>query len=267
MCVGGRDNFFSFCSFLRTALASSSRSPLTRPLSLSLSLSLSNREPLWVHALEGGLPELGGLVVATPDAVNLTGDARRAQLVCYITKHDPVQGSVALILNRPATAALGDLLGWGLRFGGGGDEGGGEGGPSTPSSVEAAFGDSPVYLGGFFSPARIAAQPLTLLHGIPGLAGAEEVSPGGGVFSGGVAAAAAAVASGQQPESRCRLFAGALVWPPGGLAAEVESGVWYAAASSRAVVLKPCLGLPVPLWRECLGLMGGEYAKAARRRG
>ena len=257
-------------TFSRSVLSCALRSLLhlahrSLVLSLSLSLSLSNREPLWVHALEGGLPELGGLVVATPDAVNLTGDARRAQLVCYITKHDPVQGSVALILNRPATAALGDLLGWGLRFGG--DEGGGEGGPSTPSSVEAAFGDSPVYLGGFFSPARIAAQPLTLLHGIPGLAGAEEVSPGGGVFSGGVAAAAAAVASGQQPESRCRLFAGALVWPPGGLAAEVESGVWYAAASSRAVVLKPCLGLPVPLWRECLGLMGGEYAKAARRRG
>ena len=209
-------------------------------------------------------------MVATPEAVSLTGDPRRAQLVCYITKHDPQQGSVALILNRPATAALGDLLGWGLRFGGGDDEeDDGSEGPSTSSSaaVEGALGDSPVYLGGFFSPARISAQPLTLLHGIPGIEGSVEVSPGGGVFSGGVAAAAAAVGSGRQPESRCRLFAGALVWPPGGLAAEVEGGVWFAAASSRAVVLKPCLGLPVPLWRECLGLMGGEYAKAARRRG
>ena len=195
--------------------------------------------------------------------------------MCYVAKHDPQEGSVALILNRPATAALGDLLGWGLRFGDG-NKGGGEGeddeGPSTsspPSSalVEAAFGDAPVYLGGFFSPARISAQPLTLLHGIPGLPGATEVVPGGGVFSGGVAAAAEAVVSGEQPASRCRLFAGALAWPPGGLAAEVEGGVWFAAASSRALVLKPCLGLPVPLWRECLGLMGGEYARAARRRG
>ena len=239
-------------------------------------LTKTKREALWIHALEGGLPELGGLLVATPEAVSLTGDERRSQLVCYVTKHDPQQGSVALILNRPATAALGDLLGWGLRFGGGGggrdddDDDEEEGRPSTSSSsssVEAAFGDSTVYLGGFFSPARIAAQPLTLLHGIPDLPGAAEVVPGGGVFGGGVAAAAAAVASGQQPVSRCRLFAGALVWPPGGLRAEVEGGVWFAAASSRAVVLKPCLGLPVPLWRECLGLMGGEYAKAARRRG
>ena len=237
----------------------------------SSSLSPKSREPLWVHALEGGLPELGGLIVATPEAATLTGDERRNQLVCYISKHDPEEGSVALILNRPATAALGDLLGWGLRFGRGGAEDEGEGekdeAPSTSSSVEAAFGDSPVYLGGFFSPARISAQPLTLLHGIPNLPGATEVVPGGGVFSGGVAAAAASVVSGSQPETRCRLFAGALVWPPGGLRAEVEAGVWYAAASSRAVVLKPCLGLPVPLWRECLARMGGEYAKAARRRG
>lgn len=222
--------------------------------------------------MEGGVPELGGLLVATPEAVLLTGDERRSQLVCYITKHDPQQGSVALILNRPATAALGDLLGWGLRFGGSGGGGGDDdgGGPSTSapsSSVEAAFGDSVVYLGGFFSPARIAAQPLTLLHGIPNLPGATEVVPGGGIFSGGVAAAAAAVVSGEQPVTRCRLFAGALAWPVGGLEAEVESGVWFSAVSSRAVVLKPCLGLPVPLWRECLGLMGGEYAKAARRRG
>lgn len=176
---------------------------------------------------------------------------------------------MALILNRPATAALGDLLGWGLRFDEGRNSENDDDGPSTSTSaaVEAAFGDAPVYLGGFFSPARISAQPLTLLHGIPGLPGAEEVVPGGGVFSGGVAAAAAAVVSGEQPASRCRLHAGALAWPPGGLAAEVEAGVWFAAASSRAVVLKPCLGLPVPLWRECLGLMGGEYARAARRRG
>ena len=164
------------------------------------------------------------------------------------------------------------MLGWGLRFGGGSGGNGGreddddEGGPSTSSSVEAAFGDSPVYLGGFFSPARISQQPLTLLHGIPNLPGATEVVPGGGVFSGGVTAAAATVTSGSEPVARCRLFAGALVWPPGGLAAEVAGGVWFAAASSRAVVLKPCLGLPVPLWRECLGLMGGDYAKAARRR-
>lgn len=33
---------------------------------------------------------------------------------------------------------------------------------------------------------------------------------------------------------------------------------------SRSLVLKQCLQLPVPLWREALCLMGGEFAEAAR---
>lgn len=38
----------------------------------------------------------------------------------------------------------------------------------------------------------------------------------------------------------------------------------YTAASSRAVVLRQCIQLPMPLWRECLTLMGGKHAEAAR---
>ena len=40
----------------------------------------------------------------------------------------------------------------------------------------------------------------------------------------------------------------------------------YTAACSRSLVLKQCLQLPVPLWKEILELMGGQYAQVARKR-
>ena len=49
-------------------------------------------------------------------------------------------------------------------------------------------------------------------------------------------------------------------------AGDAQSGVprRYPAACSRPLILKQCLQLPVPLWRELLQLMGGEYMAAAR---
>lgn len=213
------------------------------------------REPLWAHPTES--VEVGGLLLASPDAPAILGDDRAWQLVALVTAHGGEQGqpSAALILNRPATATLGDLLGWGLRLGAGGDA----------DAVAAALADAPVYLGGFFPPNKLAAQPVTLLHGEPSLPGSIELAPGLGVYTGGGAALAAAVAAGDVPLERVRVVAGALAWPAGGLAAAVAAGAWLTAAASRALVLKPCIGLPVPLWREALGLCGGEYAKAARR--
>lgn len=38
----------------------------------------------------------------------------------------------------------------------------------------------------------------------------------------------------------------------------------WTAAASRPIVLKQCLQLPKPLWKEVLECMGGEYAAAAR---
>lgn len=37
------------------------------------------------------------------------------------------------------------------------------------------------------------------------------------------------------------------------------------AAASRVIVLKQCLGLPTPLWKEVLALMGGKYTQMARQ--
>jgi putative transcriptional regulator len=212
------------------------------------------REALWAHAT--GAPEAGGLVIASPDAPEILGDDRAWQLVVLVTSHGPA-GSSGLILNRPATASLGDLLGWGLNLGGG------DGGSADGSSpLEAA----PVYLGGYFPPTKIARQPVTLLHGASDLEGAVEVGgPGSGLFTGGAGPVAAAVSAGRLGLASVRIFAGTLTWPPGGLEAECGAGAWIPAAASRVLSLKPCLGLPVPLWVEALTLMGGEWGAMARR--
>lgn len=39
----------------------------------------------------------------------------------------------------------------------------------------------------------------------------------------------------------------------------------YTAACSRSLVLKECLQLPTPLWREMLLLMGGPYTAVAEQ--
>ncbi len=54
----------------------------------------------------------GSLLIATRDAYLITNDARLAELVLLVLRHDE-RGSEAIILNRPCTAGVGDLLGWG----------------------------------------------------------------------------------------------------------------------------------------------------------
>ncbi|KXZ47825.1 hypothetical protein GPECTOR_32g437 [Gonium pectorale] len=85
-----------------------------------------------------------------------------------------------------------------------------------------------------------------------------------GVYMAGQEAATGAVQAGKLPAADFKFFAGALTWGPGQLEEEMARGAWYAAACSRSLVLKSALQLPVPLWREVLQLMGGQYVGVAR---
>ena len=60
-----------------------------------------------------------------------------------------------------------------------------------------------------------------------------------------------------------RFFAGMLTWTASELANEIDSDVWFRVACSRSLALKPCLQLPLPLWREVLFLMGSVHAEIA----
>lgn len=80
---------------------------------------------------------------------------------------------------------------------------------------------------------------------------------------GSQASAVQAAAAGTLSGADVRFFAGCVAWGPGELQAQVGEGMWQPAACSRAVVLKNCLALPVPLWVEVQRLMGGAHAEAA----
>ena len=70
------------------------------------------REGLWAHETE--VPEVGGLLLARAEAPELNSDSRLCQLVVFILEHGP-NGSKGLIINRPSTATVGDLLEWGYQ--------------------------------------------------------------------------------------------------------------------------------------------------------
>lgn len=75
-----------------------------------------------------------------------------------------------------------------------------------------------------------------------------EVVPG--VYCGGEAAAAGRVLEGAASPLEYRFFSGSLSWQPKQLQQEIAGGIWRTAECSRSVVLKQCMQLPVPMWRE-----------------
>ncbi|BDA41837.1 probable UPF0301 protein CT0663 [Coccomyxa sp. Obi] len=210
------------------------------------------QESIWAHETE--LPEVGGLLIAQPQIAELTGDPRLWQLVILLVEHG--QRTVGLIINRPSSAKVGDLLAWGYS-------------PSQADDANArlihgAFADCQVYLGAFYPPNRIARQPVTLVHGQGHLQGSKEISPG--IYTGGEQQASIEILEGRLDKGKFRFFSGQMQWEPGQLAREIQQGYWYTAACSRSIVLKQCLQLPVPLWKEILLLMGGQYAQIASKR-
>lgn len=199
-------------------------------------------EGLWAHATPR--PEAGGLLIASLEAADILGDDTLWQVVIFLTTHGP-EGSVGVMLNKPTTMVLGRKQG-GLSFTLQGAE-----------SVQAVFGDNRVYCGG-----TTAQQIIHIMHGHRGMPGATQIVPG--IYMGGEHAAAQEVQSGAMPVDEFKFFAGAMTWGPGQLEEEISRGAWYTAACSRSLVLKPSIRLPVPLWREVLLLLGGQYSGVAK---
>ncbi|EFJ44634.1 hypothetical protein VOLCADRAFT_106296 [Volvox carteri f. nagariensis] len=183
-------------------------------------------EGLWAHATSR--PETGGLVIASLQGPTILNDDRLWQVVVFLTSHG-ADGSVGLILNRPTGMVLGRKPG-GLPLELGG-----------PVPVQRVFQDNRVYCGGFTAQQLVAV--IHIMHG-------HRLNH--------------CVQEGRLPSTDFKFFAGALTWAPGQLEEEVAKGAWYPAACSRSLVLKPALQLPVPLWREVLQLMGGQYLGVAR---
>ncbi|CAM9551339.1 unnamed protein product, partial [Choristocarpus tenellus] len=61
-----------------------------------------------------------------------------------------------------------------------------------------------------------------------------------------------------------RFFLNLCGWAPGQLKEEIDRGIWYAVSASTNIVLKHCIQLPVPLWREVMTLMGPKYGQVSQ---
>lgn len=128
---------------------------------------------------------------------------------------------------------------------------------SGVSRLRANFPGNRLYCGG-----NTRQEVISIIHRFSAVGGTEIVP---GIYLGGHERACDSVEKGDLDPSSFKFFSGCEVWPTNALKSEVEDGLWYVAAASRAVILKQCISLPVPLWAEVLRLMGGKYHDEAKR--
>ena len=117
-----------------------------------------------------------------------------------------------------------------------------------------------VYVGG---PDKMESS-ATIIHGISDLEGATEVSPGTGIYRGGLEAAISGVLKGKYKPLDFRFFVGCHEYKNGDLDVAIYSNKYQPIACARALALKQCIQLPKPLWHEVLELCGGELREVSR---
>ncbi|KAL3799135.1 hypothetical protein HJC23_002263 [Cyclotella cryptica] len=212
-------------------------------------------EDISMMANENGKIEVEKLGRTSLELLQLYIDYQQTwQHVCLVVEKDDLVGTAKTIaINRPMAFKLSESLGRLVLLGAflatGGVEKRERTGVETQLLVKflAAFeNECGVYVGG---PHKME-EPATMIHGISDLPGAVEISPGTGIFMGGVEAACDGVLSGKYKPLDFRFFIGHTSYEGGELDRTVELGKYQPIACSRPLVLKQCIQLPKPLWHE-----------------
>lgn len=187
------------------------------------------------------------------------------QEVCLVLKRD-AEGGIAqtLVLNRPMAFSLSENLAKLVLFG----SYGGMVMGSTPVSqtnrylkfLRAFESSCGVYVGG---PDKMSESAI-LIHGFSELEGSKEISPGTGIYQGGLDAAIEGVLSGKYKPLDFRFFVGCHDYKNGDLDVKIFSNKYQAVACTRALALKQCIQLPKPLWHEVMELCGGELSEISK---
>jgi putative transcriptional regulator len=178
----------------------------------------------------GSVPKAGRLLVATP----LLGDPNFKRTVVLIVEHEDVQGTLGVVLNRPTTISLGQVLAqW----------------------TELATEPSVVFRGGPVAP----NSPLALAL-IPG----RDEPDGWRALDGAPALARLGLLDLETPPrllapaiTSMRVYAGYSGWSPGQLEAEIDEGAWYVLAAQPGDVFAAD---PGRLWRQVLRRQEGDLA-------
>lgn len=186
-----------------------------------------------------------------------------------VKKDDRTGAATTLTINRPMAFQLSEPLGRLLLLGAAYAEKGAAVNRNESDGVEtqnvvkflSAFENQcGVYVGGPDDTDR----PAVMIHGVAGLAGAAEISPGTGIYRGGIEAACDGVLAGAYSPLDFRFFLGRTTHAGDALDEGVRRGRYQPVACSRPLVLKQCLQLPKPLWHEVLEFCGGELKEISR---
>jgi putative transcriptional regulator len=181
----------------------------------------------------GSDPKAGRLLVATPQL----GDPNFRRAVVLIVEHEAVEGTLGVVLNRPTTVGVGQVLEeWtelttepSVVF---------RGGPVSPNSAIAI-----AMIGGKDEPIGWRS-----LDGAPALArlGLLDLDTPPGLL-------APAITS-------LRVYVGYAGWSPGQLESEINDGAWYVLAAQPDDVFA---AEPDGLWRDVLRRQEGDLAFVA----
>jgi putative transcriptional regulator len=178
----------------------------------------------------GSDPKAGRLIVATP----LLGDPNFRRAVVLIVEHEDEEGTLGIVLNRPTTVAVDQVL---------------------EQWTELATDPSVVFKGGPVSPNSALALAM-----VPG----RDEPVGWRALDGAPSLARLGLLDLDAPPrllapaiSSLRVYAGYAGWSPGQLDAEIDEGAWYVVTAEPGDVFAPD---PDRLWRQVLRRQDGDLA-------
>jgi len=208
-----------------------------------------------------------GLPLESEDLLKLYIDCQQNwQEVCLVTERNEKDGrALTYTLNRPMAFKLSETLAKMILFGAQMNAATNGRVPVSETNRYTKFllafeKSCGVYIGG----PDMQEQPAVLIHGVPDLEGSREVSPGTGLFVGGIDAAIDGVLNGLYKPLDFRFFVGCHKYKDGDLDFAINSNKYQPVACARSLALKQCIQLPKPLWHEVMEMCGGELREVSR---
>ena len=207
-----------------------------------------------------------GLPPQTEDLLKLFMNNQESwQSVCLVSRLDESSGAETYTLNRPMAFSVNENLAKMVLFGAMSNIIRDGRIPISKTNLYNKFLQAfekqcAVYVGG----KNNQEKPAALIHGIPNLEGAVEISPGTGIYMGGLEAAIDGVLDGRYKPLDFRFFIGCCKYNKGELEAEILSNKYQPIACARSLALKQCIQLPKPLWHEVMEMCGGELMEVSR---
>lgn len=219
------------------------------------------------RANEKGEIDPAGLSPKTEDLLRLyLSNQENWQSVCLVAKMNEINSSAeTYTLNRPMAFSLTENMAKMVLFG-------------VMSNV-IRDGRVPVSESNRFSKFLLAFEkqcaiyvggpdkqdkPAVVIHGVPDLVGSTEISPGTGIYMGGLEAAIEGVLDGRYKPLDFRFFIGCNKYQKGELEVAILTNKYQAMACARSLALKQCLQLPKPLWHEVMEMCGGELREVSQ---